>query len=106
MLPPFFSEYLRLHWTDHPDLEAITTKPHLYAIHNFISIQGQKDTGRLWYHLFKRAFESIGLHRSVADHAVFVWKERESEMFIAVVTDDCLCLVENRAQFLRHGRIV
>jgi hypothetical protein len=29
MLPPFFSEYLRLHWPDHPNIEAITTDPHL-----------------------------------------------------------------------------
>jgi hypothetical protein len=64
-------------------------------------MQGQKDAGRLWYHLFKGAFENIGLHRSVADHAVFVSKKRESEMFVAVATDDCLCLVDDRAQSLR-----
>jgi hypothetical protein len=39
--------------------------------------------------------------KCVADHAVFVWKERESEMFAAIVTDDCVCLVDDRAQFLR-----
>jgi hypothetical protein len=32
IIPPFFSEYLRLHWPYHPDLEAIATNPHLYAI--------------------------------------------------------------------------
>jgi hypothetical protein len=64
-------------------------------------MQVQKDAGRLWYHLLKRAFEYIGLHRSVADHAVFVLKERESKMFVAIATDDCLCLVNDRAQFIR-----
>jgi hypothetical protein len=31
----------------------------------------------------------------------FVWKELESEIFSAVATDDCLCLVDDCAQFLR-----
>jgi hypothetical protein len=101
ILPPFFSEYLRFHWPAHPDIEAITTNPHMYVIHNFRSMQGKTDAGRLWYHLLKGAFEKIGLHRSVADHAVSVWKEHESKMFVAVATDDCLCLVYDRAQFLR-----
>jgi hypothetical protein len=74
MIPPFFSEYLCLHWPDRPNLETITTDSHLYTIQNFRSMQGQKDAGRLWHHLLKGAFENIGLHRSVADHPVFVWK--------------------------------
>jgi hypothetical protein len=69
MLPTFFSEYLRLHWPDHPDLEAITTDPRLYDIQFFWSIQGHKDAGRFWYHLLKWAFENVGLRHS--DHAVF-----------------------------------
>jgi hypothetical protein len=64
-------------------------------------MQGQKDAGGLWYHLLKGAFENIGLHHSVVDHALFVWKEHASEMFVAVATDDYLSLVDDHAQFLR-----
>jgi hypothetical protein len=95
-----FSEYLRLHWPDHPDLNAITTNPHLYAIQIFRSMQGQKDTDRLLYHLLKGAFDNIGRHCSIAYHAVFVWKEIKSEIFVTIATDDFLCLVDDRAQFI------
>jgi hypothetical protein len=90
----------RLHWPNHPNFEAITTDPHLYVIQNFRSMQGKKDAGHLWYHLLKGAFKNIGLHRSVADHSVFVSKECESDMFVAIATDECLCLVDDCAQFL------
>jgi hypothetical protein len=51
MLPPFFSEYILLHWPDHPELEALTADPKQYAIQNFRLMQGEKDTGRKWYQL-------------------------------------------------------
>jgi hypothetical protein len=87
MLPPFFAECIRLHWPDHPDLPAISAYPKLYAIPNFRSMQGQKDSGRQWYRLLKGSLENIGLHRSVADHVVFTWKESISELFCAMATD-------------------
>jgi hypothetical protein len=40
MLPPFFVEYLRLHWKDRPDLAAIEQYMSLYVVHNFCSMQG------------------------------------------------------------------
>jgi hypothetical protein len=43
----------------------------------------------------------VGVHRSVADYAVFIWKEPTYELLCAVATDYCLCLVDDRAQFLR-----
>jgi hypothetical protein len=49
----------------------------------------------------KGAFENIILHRSVTDHAIFVRKEHESKIFVAITTNDSLCLVDNCAQFLR-----
>jgi hypothetical protein len=100
MIPPLFSEYLRLHWLYNPDIEAIATDTHLYAIQNFRSMQGRNDAGRFWSHLLKGAFKNIGIYHSVADHAVFVWKEHESEMFFAVAMDNCSCLVDDRVQFL------
>jgi hypothetical protein len=42
----------------------------------------------------------IGLKRSISDKSVFVWKQPRSELFLALVTDDCLVLYDNRAQFL------
>jgi hypothetical protein len=75
MLPPFFLEYLRLCWSDHPEVEAITNDPQLYALQNFRFMQGEKDAGRHWYQLLLGALRNVGMHRSVADHAVFTWTE-------------------------------
>jgi hypothetical protein len=101
MLPPLFAEYLRLHWPDHPDLDVITADPHLYALYNFRSMQGEKDAGRRWYQLLHGALTNVGLHHSVSDHVVFTWKQDPSEMFVAIVMDDCLCVCYDRSQFLR-----
>jgi hypothetical protein len=80
MLPPFFAEYIRLHWPYHPDLPAISDYPKLYAIHNFRSMQGQKDVGCQWYHLIKGSLGNIGLYLSVADHEVFTWNESIADL--------------------------
>jgi hypothetical protein len=100
LLPPFFSEYLHLHRPDHPDIDVTFAYPQVYALKKFHSIQGEKDAGRRWYQLLCCAFRNGGLHSSVADHAVFIWKEPASEMFPAVATDYCLCLVDDRYQFI------
>jgi hypothetical protein len=42
----------------------------------------------------------MGLHRSISDHGVFIWKQEESELFLALATDDCLIICYHRAQFL------
>jgi hypothetical protein len=53
ILPQLFAKYIRLHWPDRPDLPAIPADPKSFAIQNFRSMQGQKYTGRKWYHLLK-----------------------------------------------------
>jgi hypothetical protein len=42
----------------------------------------------------------MGLHRSISDHGVFICKQESSERFIALATDDCLIMCDDRAQFL------
>jgi hypothetical protein len=101
MLPTFFSEYLRLHWPDHPNIDAISADPQLYALQNFHSMQGENDVGRRWYQLLCGDFRNVGLHCSVAGHTLFIWKEPASEMFPAVATDDYICVVDDRAQCIR-----
>jgi hypothetical protein len=64
-------------------------------------MQGEKDAGRCWYQLLHGALTNAGLHHSVSDHAVFTWKQDPSEMFITIATDDCLCVCNDRSQFLR-----
>jgi hypothetical protein len=74
MLPPFFAEYLHLHWPDHPGIDALVASPHLFALHNFQSMQGEKDAGRHWYKLLSDSFENISMHRSVEDYASLLGK--------------------------------
>jgi hypothetical protein len=100
MLPTLFAECIRLHCPDHPDLPAISADPKSFAIQNFRSTQGHKNTGRQWYHLLKGSLENIGLHHSIADHAVFTWKEPASELFCAIAKDDFLCLCKDHTQFI------
>jgi hypothetical protein len=40
------------------------------------------------------------MHWSVADHAVFSWRTKTSELLLACATDDCLCLTDDRAYFV------
>jgi hypothetical protein len=42
----------------------------------------------------------IGLHCSISDHGVFVWKQPSSKLFLALATDDCLVLCDDQSQFL------
>jgi hypothetical protein len=90
--PPFFVEYLRLRWSKHPDLPAVDNDPQAYVVQNFCSMQGQKDAGQKLRH--------TSLHRSISDHGTFVWKQPESELFLALATNECLVLIDNWAQFL------
>jgi hypothetical protein len=46
MLPPFFSEYHRIRWPDHPEVDAIKNDSQLYALQFFHSMQFEKDAGR------------------------------------------------------------
>jgi hypothetical protein len=86
MLPQFFLEYLRLH--------------QLYALQNFRSMQGEKDAGRHWCDLLAGFLCNVGLHRSVADHAIFTWKEHSSLMFVAIATGDFPCVCNDSKHFL------
>jgi hypothetical protein len=45
-------------------------------------MQGEKDAGQCWYDLLAGSLLNIGIHCSVADHAVFTWKERSSYIYI------------------------
>jgi hypothetical protein len=100
MIPTFFAEYLRLHWLNHPDLDAITADPHIYALQKFLSMQGEKDAGRRWYQLLHGALTNVGLYHSASYHDVFTWKQDPSEMFVAIATDDCMCVCDDHSQFL------
>jgi hypothetical protein len=98
-LPSFFAEYVFLHWSDHPEVDAITSDTHLYTLQNFCSMQGEKDAGRRWYQLLANAPRNVGMHRSVVDYTVFTWEDSASEMFLAVATDKCLCVCDDRSFF-------
>jgi hypothetical protein len=101
MLSPFLNEYIHLHWPGHPDLPAILADLKYFAIQIFRSMQGKKDVDHQWYHLLKGSLGNIGLHHSVADHAIFTWKEPISELFCAIAMDDFLCLCDDSSQCIR-----
>jgi hypothetical protein len=63
-------------------------------------MQGQKYAGQKFYQLFSRYLRHIGLHRNILDYSIIIWKQPTSALFLALATDDCLILVEDRAQFL------
>jgi hypothetical protein len=42
IIPPLFSEYLLLHWPDHPDIATISAYPQLYALQNYVPRKLQK----------------------------------------------------------------
>jgi hypothetical protein len=98
--PPFFVEYLRLSWDTHPSLHDVEHDPSAYVIQKKISLQGQKDAGQKFYQLMHKYMKHIGLHRSIYDHGVFVWKQQSSEFFLVLATDDCLVLCDDWSQFL------
>jgi hypothetical protein len=64
-------------------------------------MKGEKDAGYQWYELLPGSLRNIGLYRSIADHAIFTWKDPSSDMIVAIATDDCLCICNGREQFLR-----
>jgi hypothetical protein len=99
-LPPFFVEYLRLCWATHPSMHDVEQDPSAYVIQNFCSLQEQKDAGQKFYQLMHKYMKHIGIHRSISDHDVFVWKQPSSELFLALDTDDCLVICDNQSQFL------
>jgi hypothetical protein len=96
MLPPFSLDYLRLHWPDHPELDAISQDPQLYALHNSRSMQGEKDDVHRWCQFLNGTLRNIGLHCNTTDHAVFTFTEPSAEMFIAIAMDYCLCFCNDR----------
>jgi hypothetical protein len=100
MPPPFFYGYIRLHWSDYPELDALAADPKQYAIIFCCCMLGEKDVGCKWCQLLSASLASIGMHCSVADHAVFSWRNKTSEVFLACAMDDCLCLADDRAPFL------
>jgi hypothetical protein len=51
-------------------------------------MQGEKYAGRKWYQLLAGSLSNLGMHRSVADHAVFTWRTKASELLLACATDD------------------
>jgi hypothetical protein len=61
-------------------------------------MEGQKDVGQTFYHLISNYLRHMGLHQSISDHGVFIWKQEVSEFFLALVTDDCLIIFDDRAQ--------
>jgi hypothetical protein len=63
-------------------------------------MQGQNNAGRKWYQLLSGSLANVGMHRSVAHHAVFSWRAKTSELLLACATHDCLCLADDRAQFI------
>jgi hypothetical protein len=81
-------------------MRDVEQDPSAYVIQNFCSLQGQKDAGQKFYQLMHKYMKHIGLHRSISDHGVFVWKQQSSELFLALATDDCLVLCNDRSQFL------
>jgi hypothetical protein len=95
-MPPFFVEYLRLRWSQHP----VEQDPTGFVAQNFCSMQGKKNAGQKFYQLISHYLRHIGLHRSISDHGIFIWKQPISELFLALATDDCIILVDDRAQFL------
>jgi hypothetical protein len=58
MLPPFVSENICLHWPNHPELEGISQDPHLYALQNFRSMQGENIRSFSWSLPLYRCWES------------------------------------------------
>jgi hypothetical protein len=101
-LPHFFMEYLRLRWATYPGLPAVEQDPSAFVIQKCCSFQGQKDVDQKFYQLMHKYMKHIGLHRSISDHGVFVWKQPSSELFLALAlaTDDCIVLCDDRVQFL------
>jgi hypothetical protein len=63
-------------------------------------MQGKKDAGRKFYQLLYKYLRHIGLIHSISDHGVFIWKQVESKMFIALATYDCIFVCGDRQQFL------
>jgi hypothetical protein len=42
----------------------------------------------------------IGLHGNISDHGVFVWKQQSSKLFLALATDDCMVICDDRLKLL------
>jgi hypothetical protein len=99
-LPPFFVEYIQLCWATHPDLGAVETDHTDFVVQIFCPMQGQKGAGHKFYQIIYNYLRHIGLHRMISDHRVFIWKQEESEMFLALATDVYMVLCDVISHFL------
>jgi hypothetical protein len=99
-LPPFFVENLPLHWDNDPALSTVEQYPEAFGVQNFWSMQGQTYAGQKFYQLISGYVCHIGLHRSISDHSVFIWKQESSDIFLSLATNNCLVICDNHSQFL------
>jgi hypothetical protein len=42
----------------------------------------------------------MGLHRSISNHGVFIWKKETSKLFLTLAADDCLIICDDWAHLL------
>ena len=54
------------------------------------SIYGLKQSPRQWYHCMSEFLQKFGLVQLEADHAIYVWKEHPTELFLGLYVDDLL----------------
>jgi hypothetical protein len=99
-VPPFFVEYIRLRWSQHPELTAVEQYPTGFVVQHLCSMQGKKDARQFFYKLISHYLRHFGLHRSISDHGIFIWKQPTSELFLALATDDFIILVDDHVQFI------
>lgn len=62
------------------------------------SLYGLKQAARQWYKKIDRALRKLGFKRLEADHCVYIWREGDLVIYIALYVDDLLLLSNSKAK--------